>query len=56
MALGAATFGSYAGVQANEAAYQGGTFINLPTSGGAAALIIQGVTPDQLSASNFVLR
>ena len=49
------TFPSYAAVQANEVAFQGGTFLNLTPGSGGAALIIQGVTPDKLQASNFVL-
>ena len=56
VALNKAVFGSYAAVQANEVAYQGGTFINLTPGSGGAALVIQGVTPSQLTASNFVLR
>jgi hypothetical protein len=40
-------------VQANEAPYQGGTFIGLSST---AAIVIAGVTPSQLSAANFVLR
>jgi VCBS repeat-containing protein len=53
VALSAAAFPNYATVQANEAAYQGGTFIGLSST---AAIIIQGVTPSQLSSGNFVLR
>ncbi len=56
VALSASTFASYAAVQANEVAYQGGTFINLTPGTGGGALVIQGVTPDKLAASNFVLR
>jgi hypothetical protein len=53
LALGKAAFPSYAAVQANEAPYQGGTFINLSPT---AAIVIQGVVPSQLTAANFVLR
>ena len=53
VALRAGAFPSYATVQANEAPYQGGTFINLSST---AAIVIHGVTPSQLNASNFVLR
>ena len=53
LALAAGAFPTYAVVQANEAAYQGGTFINLTPT---AAIVIQGVTPSQLGSSNFVLR
>jgi len=53
LALSLAAFPSYAVVQANEAPYQGGTFINLSPT---AAIVIQGVTPGQLTASDFVLR
>jgi len=53
LALSVAAFPSYAAVQANEAPYQGGTFINLSPT---AAIVIQGVTPGQLSSGNFVLR
>jgi len=53
LALSAAAFPSYATVKANEATYLGGTFINLSPT---AAIVIQGVTPSQLSAANFVLR
>jgi hypothetical protein len=52
-ALSAAVFPDYATVQLHEAAYSSGTFIDLsPTS----AVVIAGVTPDQLNAANFVLR
>jgi VCBS repeat-containing protein len=53
VALSAAAFPSYATVQANEAPYQGGTFIGLSST---ASVVIQGVTPSQLSAANFDLR
>jgi hypothetical protein len=53
VALSAAAFPSYATVQANEAPYQGGTFVGLSPT---AAIVIQGITPDQLTAANFVLR
>ena len=53
MALSLAAFPNYGAVQNNEATYQGGTFINLSSS---AAIVIQGVTPDKLTAANFVLR
>jgi hypothetical protein len=53
LALNAGAFPTYATVQANEAAYQGGTFVGLSST---AAIIIQGVAPGQLSSSNFVLR
>jgi serralysin len=53
LALTIAAFPTFATVQANEVAYNGGTFIGLsPTS----AVVIAGVTPDQLNAGNFVLR
>jgi VCBS repeat-containing protein len=53
VALSAATFPTYAAVQAAEQPYQGGTFIALPNASG---LLIQGTTPSQLSSSDFVLR
>jgi hypothetical protein len=53
VALNVSDFPTYAAVQAHEAAYQGGTFVSLSPT---AALVIQGVTPDQLSAGNFTLR
>ena len=53
VALDIAAFPNYATVQAHEAAYQGGTFIGLSPT---AAIVIQGVTPGQLTASDFVLR
>ena len=40
-------------MQAHEVAYNGGTAIGLSAD---AAIVIQGVTPDQLSSANFVLR
>jgi hypothetical protein len=53
LALSEAAFPSYAAVQANEAPYQGGTFINLSPT---AAIVIQGVTPSQLGSGTFALR
>jgi hypothetical protein len=53
LALNAAAFPTYATVQGNEGAYQGGTFIGLSST---AAIVIQGVTPSQLNSNNFVLR
>ncbi len=46
----AALFANFAAVQAHDVAYQGGTFIAL---GQNAGLILQGILPAQLSASNF---
>ena len=53
VALSAASYPNFAAVQAAEAPYQGGTYIGLP---GNSGVIIQGVTPSQLTASNFALR
>ena len=53
LALNSAAFPNYATVQGNEGVYQGGTFIGLSAT---AAIVIQGVTPSQLSSNNFVLR
>jgi hypothetical protein len=53
VALSSATFANYTAVQAAEQPYQGGTFIALP---GASGVLIQGVTPAQLSSANIVLR
>jgi hypothetical protein len=53
LALNVAAFPNYATVQAHEVAYNGGTFIGLSTN---SAIIIQGVTPDQLNSQSFVLR
>ena len=53
IALDLGAFPTFATVQANEAAYNGGTFINL---GPTAAIVIPNVTPDQLGSGNFVLR
>jgi cyclophilin family peptidyl-prolyl cis-trans isomerase len=53
LALSIAAFPNFATVQAHEAAYQGGTFIGLSAT---SAVVIAGVTPDQVTAANFVLR
>ena len=44
---------TFAAVQAAALPYQGGTFIGFDNQ---TALVIQGVTPDKLTAANFVLR
>ena len=51
VALSSALFPSFAAVQAESVAYNGGTLIAL---GQSAVEIIQGVAPSQLSSSNFV--
>ncbi len=58
IALSRATFPTYAAVQANEQLYQGGTFINLTPAAAipTAAIVIPGITPDKLTAADFVLR
>ena len=56
LALNAATFSTYAALQNNEQPYQGGTYIALTPGTNAAAVVILGMTPDHLSAANFVLR
>jgi hypothetical protein len=53
LALNIGVFPSVATVQANEVPYNGGTFIGLSAT---SAVVIAGVTPDQLNAGNFVLR
>ena len=53
VALSAASYPNFAAVQAADQAYQGGTYIGLS---GNAGVLIQGVAPSQITASNFALR
>jgi len=46
----AGLFANFAALRADDVAYQGGTFIAI---GQNAGLILQGVTPGQLTSGNF---